>query len=98
MNIAVETQLEFDFVNAGQFKFDFDDNIYFGTLNASQLITIMPTNKILFQGVSGSVGTLDWSDGTMRFKGDADESAQLFFDNIIKRYIQMPLPLSGWKS
>jgi hypothetical protein len=94
MNTTIETQLEFNFVNAGQFKFDFDDNIYFGTPNSSQLITIMPTNKILFRGVSGSVGTLDWSDGIMRFEGDVDESAQLFFDNIVTRYIQTQLPLS----
>ena len=98
MNTTIETQLEFDFVNAGQFKFDFDDNIYFGTPNASQLITIMPTNKIVFNDGNASVGTLDWSDGTMRFKGDADESAQLFFDNIIKRYIQTQLPFNGCKS
>lgn len=98
MNTTIETQLEFGFVNAGQFKFDSDDNIYFGTPNASQLITIMPTNKISFQGVSGSVGTLDWSDGTMRFKGAADESAQLFFDNIIKRYLRVSSPMSEWKS
>jgi hypothetical protein len=47
MNIAVETQLEFDFVNAGQFKFDFDDNIYFGTPNASQLITNVQLKNII---------------------------------------------------
>jgi hypothetical protein len=44
------------------------------------------------------VGRLDWSDGKMKFEGEADESAQLFFDNIIKIYIQTQLPLSGWKS
>lgn len=98
MNTRTETQLEFDFMNSSQLKLDFDKNIYFGTSNASQLITFTPTKKIIFTNESGTVGVLNWSDGTMRFEGEADESAQLFFDHIIKQYLQMLLPLGGWKS
>ncbi len=33
-----------------------------------------------------AIGTLDWSDGTLKFEGDADESAQVFFNIVVKLY------------
>ena len=35
-------------------------------------------------------GVLDWSDGTMRFEGDADESAKIFIEFIKDRYQKDP--------
>jgi hypothetical protein len=34
------------------------------------------------------IGKLDWNDGTMKFSGSVDESAQLFFDCIIQAHTQ----------
>lgn len=98
MNTNTETQLEFDFVKSDQLTLDFDNNIYFGSTNSLSLMTITPLSTILFINEQKQVGKLDWSDGNMKFEGDYDESAQLFFDNIIKRYIQTQLPSNGWKS
>lgn len=30
------------------------------------------------------LGVLSWGSGTMTFEGDADESAQVFFDNVLR--------------
>lgn len=54
--------------------------------NSYPLLTITPTYNVVFYSGSVQVGKLDWNDGVMKFTGDADESAKLFFDNIIKRY------------
>ena len=32
---------------------------------------------------SGPVGALSWGDGTMKFEGNAEKSAQVFFDNVL---------------
>jgi hypothetical protein len=85
----IETQLEFDFMKPEQYTLNFDKNFYSYT-------------SITFTDRSNSVvGKLDWSDGTLKFEGEADESAQLFFDNIIKGHVQMQLPIftkTTWKS
>jgi hypothetical protein len=98
MKIIFETQLEFDFMKSDQSTFSFDNCIY-PLYSVGGLKLYQPTYpSIVFRNNDKNVGTLDWSDGTMKFKGDADESAQLFFDNIVKRYIQTRLPFDGWKS
>ena len=43
--------------------------------------------KISFHDQNNNlVGTLVIENGTMRFEGNADESAKVFFENIIKLY------------
>lgn len=97
-----ETQLVFDFAKPIQGMFNFDNNIYFSSDKGLTLMAIVPPTNVVFLTGEKTIGKLDWSDGTMKFEGDADESAQLFFDNIIKRYVQTTLPIetpkSGWKS
>lgn len=39
--------------------------------------------NITFQNEEGEVGTLIWKDGVMRFEGEADEAAQIFFDRVM---------------
>lgn len=42
--------------------------------------TIAPGNTITFHSDDGlTIGKLDWNDGTLRFAGNADESAKVFF-------------------
>lgn len=94
----VETQLEFDFMKPTHLTLDFDNNIYFGRSDCHKILTIASYQNITFNSNEKIVGKLDWSDGKMKFEGEADESAQLFFDNIIKRYVQTQLPLNGGKS
>jgi len=94
-------QLEFDFVKPRQLTFNFDNNVYFGSINGLELMTITKHCTLLFTNEQKQIGKLDWKDGVMKFEGDVDESAQLFFDNIIKRFVQMQLPLdtkTSWKS
>ena len=95
MSTKTEHQIEFDFMESKQTTFNFDNYAYplysFGGLKLHQ-----PTcPSIVFRNNNKNVGTLDWSDGTMRFEGDADESAQLFFDNIVKIYVQSKLPFDS---
>ena len=53
------------------------------TLLSSNLI---PPSTVTFHGSDGEVvGELDFSDGTLRFEGDADASAQSFI-NYLKMY------------
>ena len=47
--------------------------------------TVPPTRNITFHDdEKGQVGELNWDDGVMKFIGDAQESAQIFFDHIIR--------------
>jgi hypothetical protein len=86
MNTKTETQLEFDFMKPEQLDLNLS-NIY--TVKSTNHYFWKPACNVTFHGKNQqAVGSLDWSDGTMKFTGDADESAQLFFDNIIKQYIQ----------
>lgn len=98
MNLPTETQLEFDFMKPSQLNFDWDHNVYFSGPNSLSLMTITQHRNIVFTNENGQVGKLDWNDDKMKFIGNADESAQLFFEYIITRYIQTTLPLDGWKS
>ena len=101
---TIETQLEFDFMKPEQLelKIDTDDTTYLTSnflVNSS--LYVPPAYTVQFHKDGKAVGTLSWKDGPMTFEGDAEESAQLFFDNIIKRYTQVQLEFgkeSGWKS
>jgi hypothetical protein len=83
-----ETQLEFDFMKLNKLTFGWDKNVYFSTNALTPMLSWKPTCAVSFYKAYEKVGELDWTDGIMKFNGDADESAQLFFDNIIKRYTQ----------
>ena len=110
MNTTSETQLEFDFVKPNQLTFNFSKNYKFtydawtdstGSFLVNSSLYVPPAYTVQFNKDGKIVGTLSWKDGPMKFEGDAEESAQLFFDNIIKRYTQVQLEFgkeSGWKS
>lgn len=87
--MTTETQLEFDFVKDDQLHFDwaYNTSLYINS-GLDKILTIAPRNVITFHMHQEEVGRLDWEDGTMKFIGNADESAQMFFDGIIKRYVQ----------
>lgn len=95
MSTINETQLKFDFMKPEQSTFVFDKNVCYTTTESRALSLWNSCSSVIFSYKEKTVGKLDWSDDTMKFTGDADESAQLFFDNIIKRYAQTQLPLSG---
>ena len=42
----------------------------------------IPYNMIFMKEGKKEVGSLDWTDGKLKFKGDCDESAKIFFDMI----------------
>ena len=95
MNTKTEHQTEFDFMKSKQTTFNFDDYVY-PLYSVGGLKLHQPTySNIVFRNNDENVGALDWSDGTMKFKGEADESAQLFFNNIIKIYVQSKLPFAS---
>ena len=99
MNTNIETQLEFNFMKPEQYTLNFDKNIYSYIGERSMTLHQPFYPSITFRGKNQeNVGVLDWSNGVMKFTGDVDESAQLFFDNIIKRYIQTSFSFSGLKS
>lgn len=91
MNTTIETQLEFDFMQPEQLTFTFnkDKSLYFSTDSAD----VKPSYSVAFYRDNKRVGELDWSKDPIKFEGDVEESAQLFFDNVIKKYIQMRLSL-----
>lgn len=43
-------------------------------------------NITLF-GVSGEVGKLEWEDGKIKFTGNYEESAKIFFENFLQETI-----------
>lgn len=95
MNTKTEHQTEFDFMESKQTTFKFNEYAY-PLYSGGGLKLHQPTYpSIVFKNNDKNVGTLDWSDGAMKFKGDADESAQLFFDGIIKIYVQSKLPFAS---
>lgn len=87
-----ETQLEFDFMKPEQLTLDLNgiDQTMFLTASPSQSIfTIKPNYSVTFHLHDKQVGALDWNDGQMKFIGDADESAKMFFDKVIKMYFDL---------
>lgn len=82
MNTPTDTQLEFDFMAPTQLTFDWAiKDTYLTT-------TFKPDLTITFYDGKDAIGKLDWNDGTMKFSGSVDESAQLFFDYIIRAHTQ----------
>jgi len=46
-----------------------------------------PAHTVVFHNRDGeTVGTL-WFDGPMRFEGDAEESARVFFEHFLKQLV-----------
>ena len=84
MNTPTPEQLELD-LHKPQ-KFDYTSFIVTGESNV--LLSSKPTRNVTFHNETAEIGRLDWSDGIMTFKGNADESAEKFFDCIIKRYAE----------
>jgi hypothetical protein len=82
MNTTTETQLRFDFSEASNLP----TSLLISPITGSHLIAIKPNYNLSFHANNSMIGALDWNDGVMKFKGDADESAKVFFDNVIKRY------------
>jgi hypothetical protein len=82
MNTTTETQLELDFSKSTNLPTYF----FISPMTASLLINIKPNYNVSFHTNNGMIGALDWNDGVMKFEGDADESAKVFFDNVIGRY------------
>lgn len=67
------------------------------------LVIIKPDLIMTFHMHEKIIGTLDWNGGIMKFSGSVDESAQIFFDCLIKKYSQNTLfdqkqNDAGWKS
>ena len=82
MNTTTETQLQFDFFEPTQLTFDWANKDTYAT------ITFKPNLTMTFYDGKNVIGKLDWNDGTMKFSGSVDESAQTFFDCIIKKHTQ----------
>lgn len=93
MNTRIENQLEFNFMQPE--KYNFDPSVCYTTTGSRALSQWNYYPSVIFRNEEKTVGKLDWSDGTMKFTGDADESAQLFFDHIIKIYVQSKLPFAS---
>lgn len=52
--------------------------------NTFYLSPTLRAYNVTFQLEGKEVGRLSWDDGTMKFEGNADESAKIFFDVVIK--------------
>ena len=48
--------------------------------------SIKPTYDIIMHDANGEVGRLTWGEGELKFTGEADESAMIFFE-FLKPYI-----------
>lgn len=91
----MHTQSEFDFVRQppSQSFLAFADS-------KLTMLNLKPNYNISFHHEGKMIGFLDWNDGNMKFSGSADESAQIFFEAVIKRYFKNPESAgpTGWKS
>jgi hypothetical protein len=80
--------METEFTDSGSIVSagELDETVFTIRANPDDVIilskAINPCN-ITFHNEEGNIGMLTWEDGIMRFEGDAEESAQLFFDNVI---------------
>ncbi len=92
----MHTQTEFSFVQLEQPL----SQSFFTFADAAAYLYLKPNYNITFNHEGKTVGCLDWNDGTMRFSGSADESARVFFENVIERFFKNPDSVgpSGWKS
>jgi len=46
-----------------------------------------PKNIIFTDEKGTEVGRIDWSDGAVKFTGNVEESARIFFECLLKQYI-----------
>ena len=46
----------------------------------SEPLPTFAATGMTFNGPDGVIGRLDWSEGSVRFEGDFDESARVFFE------------------
>lgn len=55
------------------------------------LVTLTPDYTIRFFRENEEVGCLDFSDGTLKFSGQADEAARIFFEACLKQIVDQYL-------
>lgn len=56
------------------------------------IMNIEPNYTMVFHGDDNEeVGKLDWNDGIMKFEGDTEESAKIFFNAFFDVF-------TGWKN
>jgi hypothetical protein len=44
----------------------------------------VPRNIVFFDNNQKEVGRIDWTDGIIKFDGDVDESAKIFFEFLLR--------------
>ena len=95
---TTETQLEFDFND--KLAFEWTNSILLRENADTAMLTLAPSRSVTFHGADGeTIGELNWNNGPMTFKGDADASGQMFFDVVIKQYAKWTgNQPTGWKS
>jgi hypothetical protein len=83
--MTTEIQLELDFNE--QPAFEWTNSILLRENASTAMLTLAPSRNVTFHGKDGeTIGELNWTNGPMTFKGDADASGQMFFDVVIKQY------------
>lgn len=95
--MTTETQTEFDFIQRAPTQ---TQSWFAPSQPTCGLLSPKPNYNVSFHSGSETIGYLDWNDGVMKFSGSADESAKIFFDNVIRQYFQNPDSVgpTGWKS
>jgi len=67
-----------------------NDDVYISTIGQLGMDWPDPPKTISFNDAEGEiVGTVSWEDGVIRFEGDVDESARLFFEFLLSEYIDL---------
>lgn len=64
-----------------------DTSLYVEESNLN-FLNVEPTYNIIFSNNNGEVGRLDFNDGVLKFIGEADESAKIFFDFLANSFQQ----------
>ena len=54
------------------------------SLISSPLVSLSPDPCIAFYADNEVIGELSWKDGVLKFEGNVDESAKLFFEHMLK--------------
>lgn len=57
-------------------------------LDIKKIIDIKPVKRMIFYSEKEEVGYLDWDDGTLKFGGNMEESARVFFEYFWKNYVE----------
>lgn len=61
------------------------EELYFSDTDSLIKIEISPVPTSIIFG--NDIGKLSWEDGKMKFEGNADESARIFFEEFLRPYI-----------